>query len=328
MRREVTLHFSLLLSSVLIRLTSNFNDAMILSMTGFGKASSIYNNTLFEVTIRTLNAKQLEIATRLPLRFREFETDYRNLLTASIQRGRIDYTLTTTPIAENSEEEVDNYFDEKRLYGYFTAYSHFCKRYQIDPLDKTLTRFLTLPGILKPISDIIEAPSQQEQDAILTATHQALQQLDEFRLQEGKMLALTFTKCLDTIEEKRLQVAQLAPQRIEVIQTKLKDLLEELSPSIEVDKGRLEQELIYYIEKLDINEELTRLDNHIKYFLKTISGENIECTIGKKLGFIAQEMGREINTIGSKSNDHKMQHLVVEMKDALEQIKEQVANVL
>ena len=120
----------------------------------------------------------------------------------------------------------------------------------------------------------------------------------------------------------------MAPQRIEAIQTKLKDLLEEISPSVEVDKGRLEQELIYYIEKLDINEELTRLDNHIKYFLKTISGENIEYTIGKKLGFIAQEMGREINTIGSKSNDHKMQHLVVEMKDALEQIKEQVANVL
>lgn len=301
---------------------------MILSMTGFGKASAIYNNTLFEVTIRTLNSKQLEIATRLPHRFRDYEKDYRNLLSSTILRGRVDYTLTSTPIADSVEEEVDNYFNEERLYGYYKAYSHFCRKHQIDPHNKELPRFLSLPGVLKPILEVEVAPSEEEQKIIIKVTEEALEQLNEFRIQEGKMLGNILAKNAEIIEEKRQEVADLAPRRIDAIRTKLKEMLEEIPSSVEIDTGRFEQELVYYIEKLDINEELTRLLNHLKYFVQTLREGTIDDTIGKKLGFIAQEMGREINTMGSKSNEHQMQHLVVEMKDALEQIKEQVANVL
>lgn len=303
---------------------------MILSMTGFGKASIVYGNTRFEVTLRTLNSKQLELSMRTPHRYRDYENELRALLLPPMQRGRVDYTLTVTPLADGTKDQVERFFDEKRITGCYNALSILAEKLDIGINDLVLHRILAFPGVLKPLQEAEEedSPSPEELEAIYEATRQAIEGLNEFRRQEGNMLASTLLKAASVIEDFRKEVIVLAPKRIEVLRSRIWEALERLPASIDVDRGRFEQELIYYIEKLDINEELSRLNNHLVYFARTIEEGNAEEPVGKKLGFIAQEMGREINTLGSKSNDSAMQHLVVEMKDALEQIKEQVANVL
>lgn len=303
---------------------------MILSMTGFGKASIISKGMQYEVVIRTLNSKQLEISMRTAFHFRECETKLRSLISSYIQRGRVDYTLNVTPIAEDSvEEEVSKFFDEERLLGLYNAIHHFRQKHHISDSDQAFARILGFSGIAKPLQDKDnDKLTEEEVDLVMQLTMETLDNLNQFRIQEGEMLATTLQQNIENIERGRLSVQAIAPTRIESINTKLRELLDELPQTIEIDKGRLEQEMVYYIEKLDINEELTRLENHLKYFNKTISDGTPQQPVGKKLGFIAQEMGREINTMGSKSNETKMQHLVVEMKDLLEQIKEHVANVL
>lgn len=301
---------------------------MILSMTGFGKASMIYQNKHYEVNIRSINSKQLELAIRTPSLFRELENEIRSFLAPVLLRGKVDYTLLVTSVADTQDDAVDAYFNEERLEGYYHAYSLFCQNHQYAKEDPALIRFLSLPGVVRPLTEVEEKISDKEAEIVRKLTKEALDSLNEFRLQEGNMLATIFENALRQIENYRLQVQDIAPTRIESIRTKFQELLAELPTNIEVDNGRLEQEMIYYIEKLDINEEITRLENHIHYFQRTLNDGAEGNSRGKKLGFIAQEMGREINTMGSKSNDHRMQHLVVNMKDFLEQIKEQVANVL
>lgn len=303
---------------------------MLSSMTGFGKAATIYHKAKYEVTIRTLNSKQLEVSMRTPLPYREHENEFRTLISSIIKRGRVDFSLAVTPIHdENTERANQVYFDEEQLIGYYQALRSIALRHDIAESSEMLLRVLRLPGVVKPLTENNEIePSAEEVKIITSLVQEALGELTDFREQEGVMLQETLLSCVKTIEHLRSDIKAIAPARIETIKNRIEEALDELPPSVEIDKGRFEQELIYYIEKLDIKEELDRLENHIAFFYSTISEGKPNDTLGKKLSFIAQEMGREINTIGSKSNDSTMQHLVVEMKDSLEQIKEQLANVL
>lgn len=304
---------------------------MIYSMTGYGKAAAIFEERQYEVNIRSLNGKQLEVAMRLPGRLRDLESELRSLISDIIKRGRVEYSLSITPLAEIFCPDENSYFDTKRLNGYLEAARQLAKKNNVKGAydEQSFLRMLSFPGVLKPLQDQPEAGvSEKEQRYIVELTREALLGLNEFRLQEGEMLQRTLLANINQIDKLRTKVALMAPERIDTIRNRLHDELAKLASNVEVDKNRFEQELIYYIEKLDVNEELTRLENHLMYFRSTLATGTIETAPGKKLLFITQELGREINTLGSKSNHASMQHLVVEMKDALEQVKEQLANVL
>lgn len=302
---------------------------MIYSMTGFGKANAIIGEKQLDITIRSLNSKQLELSLKTPSKYRDIESDIRPLLTEGIKRGRVEVSLSITSVNDDSSKNTQNgFFNHKLIQAYLAEISAI--KQENEPISDTmLIKALSLPGVLLPQQEVQDySVGEEEQQLIISKTKEAIQALNEFRAQEGIMLERILLNNIETIEQIRKEVVELAPNRITVIKERIEEDLNKLQSLVEVDKNRFEQELIYYIEKLDINEELHRLENHIKYFCSTLKLENASDGIGKKLQFIAQEMGREINTIGSKSNDSQMQHKVVEMKDSLEQIKEQLANVL
>ncbi|MCM1319821.1 MAG: YicC family protein [Muribaculaceae bacterium] len=290
---------------------------MIASMTGFGKGAASSPDKKFTVEVKSLNGKQLDLFVRIPSAYREYELPLRSTIAESLARGKVEVTVT----AENISTQVTTSVNVEVVEKYKEQLMEMATRLQIAwPADWYAT-LLRLPDALH--TDSIEV-SEEDVKALNQAMAEALNGINEFRSQEGLKLEKFFTSKLQAIADLLEQVTPFEQARVANIKERLVTELEKLH-GIEYDKGRLEQELIFYIEKLDVTEEKTRLKAHLGYFAETMQSGKCQ---GKKLGFIAQEMGREINTLGSKSNDAEMQRIVVKMKDELEQIKEQVLNVL
>ncbi len=290
-------------------------------MTGYGKADAEYNGKKIHVEIKSLNSKNLDLNTRIATAYREKEMELRKLIAAELLRGKVDFTVW----CEKATESAGCTINAATVADYVQQIQTVSKQVPglAAPVGAGLWEVLTrLPELTQ--SAPAEELSDDEWNVVEDAVLRAIKALQDFRLQEGEALTQKFTHNIDRIEALFHSIEPFEQSRVEKIRTRLEERLAELT-GVDYDKNRLEQELIYYIEKLDINEEKQRLTNHLRYFRETLAGEIGQ---GKKLGFIAQEMGREINTTGSKSNQAEMQNIVVKMKDELEQIKEQVLNVL
>ena len=291
---------------------------MILSMTGFGKATMVVCNKKITAEIKSLNSKQMDLTVKLPLPYRELELELRNTIAGELGRGKVDVYVTSESIESAGAAQIN----VEMLRSYKSQIENLSQHLGLpEPTDWHAT-LLRMPDVYK--QDAGEDVAQAELDGVREVVRQALQATTDFRTQEGAKLHHFFKEKIAAIEQLLGDIAQHECTRTEKIKARLIEQLEQLE-QVDYDKNRLEQELIFYIEKLDITEEKIRLRNHLNYFLETLEGNERQ---GKKLGFIAQEMGREINTTGSKSNHAEMQRIVVEMKDHLEQIKEQVLNVL
>ena len=285
---------------------------MIQSMTGYGKAEIQFENKNYILELRSLNSKGLELNARLPIHVREIEIQLKKSVGEFLKRGKIDLSLNIENIIESNAKTIN-----------VAAVNQYIEQLKvIEDLDRSelLRIAIKLPETLKTE---IEDFDQAEIELIETLLKKAIDALIEFRSDEGKLLETEFNKRLDNLVGLCKEVEIIDPERGSKVKEKLKSALDTLQA--EIDQNRFEQELIYYLEKYDITEEKVRLKNHIDYFKKTLSGDTSN---GKKLGFIAQEIGREINTIGSKANHAGLQKLVIQMKDELEKIKEQLLNVL
>lgn len=290
---------------------------MIKSMTGFGKGEAVVDNKKFRVELRSLNSKQLDLNIKIPSRYRAAETEVRSVVTQLLQRGKVDCFVSF----ETSQTETSAHINSNMFAAYATELRKVCGESGLSPDDAAImSAVLRMPDVVA--NEECEV-SDAELRAIVEATREAAMQLDAFRAQEGAILIADLLKRIDLIEQYRHEVEPYEQARVEVIKSRIRENIQKLA--IDVDNNRLEQEMIFYIEKLDITEEKVRLDNHCRYFREVAADEEAP---GRKLGFIAQELGREINTMGSKSNEANMQRLVVQMKDELEKIKEQVLNIL
>lgn len=290
---------------------------MILSMTGFGRGVSASPAKNITIELKSLNSKQLDLSMRVPQYFREKEVEMRNKIAEVLLRGKVELSV----LIENITAETNASINLSVLKNYKEQIIKMADELQIDcPADWYAT-LLRLPDALKTESVQV---GEEELQALWDALQEALKNMVEFRTHEGEKLEVFFREKIDNIRTLLAQTEPFEADRVPKIRARLEENLSKLV-NIDYDKNRLEQELIFYIEKLDVNEEKLRLRSHMNYFIETLEGEFGQ---GKKLGFIAQEMGREINTLGSKSNNAEMQQLVVRMKDELEQIKEQVLNVL
>ena len=292
---------------------------MILSITGYGKAVVAYKEKKINVEVKSLNSKSLDLSARIAPLYREKEMEIRRLIAQKLERGKVDFSLwvekeTTIDATPINAALVENYYHQIKSIAANTGIP--------EPSD-WFTTLLRMPDVTTKTE--VEVLEEEEWHAAKQAITEALDKLIEFRTQEGAALQKKFTEKIDNISALLKSIEPFEKSRVPKIKDKIIDGLKQI-PEVDYDKNRLEQELIYYIEKLDISEEKQRLSNHLKYFRETMneSGHGV----GKKLGFISQEMGREINTTGSKSNQAEMQNIVVKMKDELEQIKEQVLNAL
>lgn len=290
---------------------------MILSMTGFGKSTTEINGKKITAEIKSLNSKQMDLSVRIPQQLRERELTLRSLVAKKLERGKVDLTITLESITNDVPVSIN-----KTLAGQY--------KLQIEQMSQELNiplptdwyaTLLRLPDVLK--QDTTET-DEKELSALDSVVESAIEHLIEFRTQEGKRLELFFKEKIACIQALLDEVPQYEEERIVKIKARIQEALEKLE-NVDYDKNRFEQEMIFYIEKLDITEEKIRLQNHLDYFLTTMANGSGQ---GKKLGFISQEMGREINTMGSKANNAELQKVVVKMKDQLEQIKEQVLNVM
>ncbi|MDH6357203.1 YicC/YloC family endoribonuclease [Parabacteroides sp. PF5-9] len=290
---------------------------MIQSMTGFGKVTTELPSKKVTIEIKALNSKQLDLSTRFPSVYKEKEMEIRSLLLQTLERGKVEFNMHIEYIGKDIPTQINRAAVE----SYYNQIKSIADDIQIGLPADWFQTILRLPDTIK--SEFAEI-DENEWNTILSTIKKTIQQLQEFRTQEGKMLYQLFEQKIGNIHKLTEQIGEYEVERIEKIKARIIDNLEKVAEK-DYDKNRFEQEMIYYIEKLDINEEKTRLDNHLKYFISTIKEGHGQ---GKKLGFIAQEIGREINTLGSKSNHAEMQKLVVQMKDELEQIKEQILNVL
>ena len=293
---------------------------MILSMTGFGKAVKVYNNKKITAEVKSLNSKQLDFGTRTPQNYRQIEMDLRNLVSQSLMRGKIDLFVYCEPI----EGATSGTINIPMLQQYKAQIEEMAEQLNIPQPDDWYATLLRMPDALRTDAKATEA-DEEELQVVKEVVAQATEQLIAFRRQEGERLATFFEEKIAAIQALLDEVPKYEVPRTEKIKQRILDSLAKLK-EVDYDKNRFEQELIYYIEKLDITEEKIRLQNHLKYFLDTLNSD--EPGQGKKLGFISQEIGREVNTMGSKANQADLQNLVVRMKDHLEQIKEQVLNVL
>lgn len=288
-------------------------------MTGYGKAEIHFNGKKIHAEIKSLNSKNLDLSARIAPIYREKEMEVRKFITAQLERGKVDFNLWVEKDQASSflpinQEAVKDYTRQIRAISESNNIPF--------PEQGIWEVLIKLPETMQP--NVVEDLTEEEWNAASQAVAEAVGHLVEFRTQEGLALQKKFSEKIDNIERLLGEIEPFEKSRVEKIRQRLTERLEELK-GVDYDKNRLEQELIYYIEKLDISEEKQRLANHLKYFRETMETSHGQ---GKKLGFIAQEMGREINTTGSKSNQAEMQNIVVKMKDELEQIKEQVLNAL
>lgn len=287
------------------------------SMTGFGKAEITIDNKKFTAEIRSLNSKQLDLSIKVPAAYRAAEYELRNIASQMLVRGKIDITVTVETTDAETSAQINRDLFRAYLRQVTDALAYSCIDADYDAIVPVV---LKMPNVIS--SDTASAP-EAELEAIKNAVTEAAKRLDAFREQEGATLIADLLRRVDKIEAYRNEITPFEQSRADVIRTRIRENIEKLG--IETDNNRLEQEMIFYIEKLDITEEKVRLQNHCKYFREVAENEP---QAGRKLGFIAQEMGREINTTGSKANQHDIQILVVKMKDELEKIKEQVLNLL
>ena len=290
---------------------------MVKSMTGFGKGEAALQNKKITVEIRSLNSKQLDLGLRLPAVYRQSEYEIRNIIARTIQRGKVDVFVTVESQAVETPARINKEVFREYLHQMTDTLAFAGIDADYDAIVPVIMR---LPEV---VSTETESISDEEHAALIAATEAAAARLDAFRMQEGAILIADLLSRVDKIEGYKQEVVPFEKARTETIKARILDNLEKLQA--DVDRNRLEQEMIFYLEKLDITEEKVRLANHCRYFREVAAGEE---GAGRKLGFIAQEMGREINTMGSKANESNIQILVVKMKDELEKIKEQVLNIL
>lgn len=290
---------------------------MILSMTGYGKSSIECRGKRFTAEIKSLNSKQMDLSIRIPQQYREFELPIRSIISQKLERGKVDVLINVESISADTTTTINQ-----------TAAAYYKKH--IEDLSQALnipapqdwiSTLIKLPDVLKTeVSEI----NEEEANTLYAVINNAIAGLMGFRGQEGERLTIFFKEKIAAIQNLLNDVPKYEIERVAKIRNRIQDSLAKLC-DVDYDKNRFEQEMIFYIEKLDIAEEKLRLQNHLDYFMTTLNGEHGQ---GKKLGFISQEMGREINTMGSKANQAELQNLVVRMKDQLEQIKEQVLNVM
>ena len=291
---------------------------MIQSMTGYGKSVVTYKGKKINVEIKSLNSKTLDFSTRIAPLYREKEMEIRQAITAQVVRGKVDFAIWIEKDAAADAAPINAALTE----NYYNQIKAIARNSGIPEPQDWFATLLRMPDVLTRTET--EVLDEEEWHAVRQAVDDAIARLVSFRTQEGAALERKFREKVDNIEALLAEIEPYEKSRVEKIRVRIVEGLKAI-PDVEYDKNRLEQELIYYIEKLDISEEKQRLANHLKYFRETMDEAAGQ---GKKLGFIAQEMGREINTTGSKSNNAEMQNIVVKMKDELEQIKEQVLNAL
>ena len=290
---------------------------MIKSMTGFGKVTAELPSKKVTVEIKALNSKQLDLSTRIPVVYKEKEMEIRSLLLQSLERGKVEFGIYIEYIGRDVPTQINPIAIE----NYYKQINEVAERLSIPVPNDWFQILLRMPEVIRNESVELD---ETEWGLVLDTVKAAIKQLDSFRKQEGAMLQDLLKDKIKKIATLLVEVDKYEGERLEKIKTRITDNLEKIAAT-DYDKNRFEQEMIYYIEKLDVNEEKSRLDNHLKYFVSTMEDGSAQ---GKKLGFISQEIGREVNTLGSKSNHAEMQKIVVHMKDELEQIKEQVLNVL
>lgn len=291
---------------------------MIKSMTGFGKVTCELPSKRIIIEIKSLNSKQLDINTRLPNLYREKDLAIRNEIGQKLQRGKIDVTFYLESMMPDKISQVN----EEVISEYHEQLKHVAEKLGISDNTDFLRIIMPLPDTMKAAQPELD---EEEWKVVKEGLITAIEQLDDFRKQEGESMLQDVKQHSRDIRRLLEQITPFEKQRTEKIKVRIRESLDELTLNGNVDENRFEQELIYYIEKLDISEEKVRLKNHIDYFEQTLEDEG---PVGKKLGFISQEMGREINTLGSKASDSEIQRLVVNMKDDLEKIKEQILNIL
>lgn len=291
---------------------------MIRSMTGYGKAECELAQKKVTIEVKSLNSKQLDINTRIPGVYRDKEIEIRRELSEKLIRGKIDFSLFTESLGVESNSAINT----SLVKNYFRQLSQISNELGVPVNEHTLQIVMQLPDAVKTTREELD---ENEWKIILATIQEALNSLDTFRLQEGESLYYDTISNLNIITSLLAEVKAFESERITKVKERILEGLQELSSPEGVDQNRLEQEMIFYLEKLDINEEKVRLGNHCSYFIETLE---LDEPVGKKLGFIAQEIGREINTLGSKANHSEIQKLVIGMKDALERIKEQLLNAL
>lgn len=288
---------------------------MIQSMTGFGKSVLQLPTKNISIEIKALNSKSLDLNARMPSQYREKELQMRQLIAKELTRGKVDFSLQVEITGDETSAKINA--------AVVKAYIKDLRELAVvgsDENAKLIEIALSLPDAVATDKSTVE---EEEFEQIMQSLQKALKDINQFRLDEGKALENDFLMRIQTLKNLLQQIEEIDPDRIALLRVRLKNNIDELK--VEVDENRFEQELIFYIEKYDITEEKIRLDNHLNYFLESLKSNDSN---GKKLGFIGQEIGREINTIGSKSNYAPMQKIVVQMKDELEKIKEQLLNVL
>lgn len=286
-------------------------------MTGFGKVTAEFPEKKVTVELKALNSKQFDLSTRIPSVYKEMEMQIRSQLLVALERGKVDFSVQIEYIGK----DIPTQLNQSVLENYFLQIKSVADKLGIDPPADWFQVLLRMPEVIK--NEITEM-DESEWAVVQQTIDQAIKQLRDFRIQEGRMLQKLFIQKIENIGALLKEIEKYEGERIEKIKARIMENLEKVV-STDYDKNRFEQEMIYYIEKLDVNEEKNRLLNHLKYFVSTMESGQGQ---GKKLGFIVQEIGREINTLGSKSNHAEMQQIVVQMKDELEQMKEQILNVL
>ena len=292
---------------------------MILSMTGYGKTIVELPDKKVNIEIKSLNSKAMDLSTRVASLYREKEMEIRNYIAQQVERGKVDFALW---IEKKDAADVMVAINQSTMAAYYKRLSEIVEETGIPAPQDWFATLLRMPDVMSTKDEAVEL-AEDEWNAVFEGVKEAVRHLLDFRQQEGEALDRKFRANISRIGDLLASVEPYEKERVPKIKERILDALSKLP--VDYDKNRMEQELIYYIEKLDINEEKQGLSNHLAYFISTMEGKYGQ---GKKLGFIAQEMGREINTLGSKSNQAEMQRIVVQMKDELEQIKEQVLNVM
>ncbi|MBI5010104.1 MAG: YicC family protein [Bacteroidia bacterium] len=291
---------------------------MIKSMTGYGKAVAETPQKKITIEIKSLNSKQLDLNTKLPWLYKEKEPEIRNMVSQKLDRGKIDFSI----FIDSADQELATVINKGTVKNYYNQFKEIATELEIKLDDQIFSVIMKLPDTLK--TDKSEIP-EEEWNLVKNKISESLHIIDQYRIEEGNSIMNDVIKCIDKILSLLEQIGPFEEGRIKEVREKLDSILSENIGNENIDKNRFEQELIYYIEKFDINEEKVRLKTHCDYFLTTIK---TDAPNGKLLNFICQEIGREINTIGSKANDASIQKLVVMMKDELEKIKEQTLNIL
>ena len=287
-------------------------------MTGYGKATAVYQDKKITAEVKSLNSKALDLSVRVAPIYHEKEMEVRSMISQAMERGKVEFNLWI----EKEETAAETPLNAELMKAYYLQIKKVCEEQQIPAPTDYWTALMRMPDVMQ--RNEVQQLAEEEWIVARDAVKACLIQIQDFRRQEGEALQRKFEEKLDNIAALLQSIEPYEKSRTEKIRQRLEEGLQSI-PNVEYDRGRLEQEMIFYIEKLDINEEKQRLTNHLAYFRQTMEEGHGQ---GKKLGFIAQEMGREINTTGSKSNQAEMQNIVVKMKDELEQIKEQVLNVL